>query len=93
MIYTRTPGTALDSGHVVLNAMEKDAETAVLTLAATRMLADEGDVELASNLGPPCRGSRKALTSLALVPRACWTNPSTLASVSLQPVLLSGDSL
>ena len=91
MIYTRTPGTALDSGHVVLNA--KDAETAVLTLAATRMLADEGDVELASNLGPPCRGSRKALTSLALVPRACWTNPSTLASMSLQPVLLSGDSL
>ncbi len=47
------------------------------------MLTDEGVEEAASRDGPLCSGSRKALTSLALVPRACWANPSTLASMRL----------
>ena len=44
----------------------------------------DGAEEAASKLGPPSTGPRKALSSLARVPKACWANPSTFASMRLQ---------
>ena len=64
--------------------MGTDRHMCKLTWAARRMVTVDGAEEAASKLGPLSTGPQKALSSLARVPKACWANPSTFASMRLQ---------